>query len=539
MLRTYYAHGRPKLPIPVATLQTGTVNGNNSNYYLWVQARNRVGYNSPSDPLQLTIGAAKSLHISGVNFTALPYEGWRTVAVSLSTTSNYSDARVIAEVSLYETDQVTLRTPQDIVINAQALVTGNATYATPSLVPTSVHPEGFRIKVTSLGNVYSYIANSTLIPNGLTVLDAGSNARWVLVPSNMLNEPAVTCNKEIYQVTQEELQHSPFPVNAAINVPTKYYIQNDRPGALQSGELDLNIYKSDKSLQVSANVIVAGYVDNSTYQLDTANIQYVGAAISYPGTIFSLSKPLPAGSYLVFDVLPVIEPNQQVLPGSYLSLYPRLNTYTNVVSIENWAEGVASIAMLQALPQSVLKNQQSVHVKSLNRIYTYISDSAAAADGDVTVMPGFNPTTGRWISNSAPIGNQSITLDKLAPEVLSAFANNVANAAVTLNSSTSYTVNFNTLQSDHLVLTTPVDDGEPTIINFTHSALGNNQTNSKLLELVQRSGTVQFHSSILFPGGNQPVLSGDGKSDLLLLTIQKNAAGQVKKRAMVLHRNIG
>jgi hypothetical protein len=509
------------------------MNGNGLTYYFWIVARNRVGYNLPSNSTSLVIGAGKSLIISPVNFTKLDHEDWTEYVISTSTTNTYASSRIIYErKGTYDGLPVT--------IDSQLVLNGTYQVATEALLPSNTGiPNGYRVTVTSLNNTYYYALGSTATVNGLTVLAAGVNARWLLVPSASLIEPVANYNKELFQVVAADLKPIELPSSTAVTESVSYYIINTNIDSVLEGELDLNIFQSDNSLRVGAKVEVVGYLDMSTYVLDTTGMPYIGSLVQYPTEKVSITKPLPPNSALVFKVLVDIDSNQAVLPGTFLSLYPRLNSYITVDKVEDWAQSVDSISMLQALPLGSIKDGQSVHIKSVNKIYSYNASSVLLADGDSVVQPGFNPATGRWLSNSSTILNASITQAKLSPGVLALLEDKVENITTVLSSSAAFTLDFEAVSQDYYILKTPQNDNATTTINFKHDSLANGRTVSKLLELVQDTGEVAFHSSILFPGGNLPLLSGAAKTDLILLTLRKDSAGGIKKRATVLQRNIG
>lgn len=539
MLRTLYANGRAVLPSPTVTVGAGVMNGGGATYYFWIKARNRVGYSAPSLPTSIIVGSSSSVTIESTSFTTLPHEDWRSFVVLLGTTNVIADARVIASVKLYTENQSTPVTLSDIVLNNQQILTSTAVVNTVNDLPSYAVPEGYRILVTDLGNVYE--RKSTLVAaNNLTVLEYPTGTTWTLVQSNTLTELNLAASKELFQVTSEELEKVPvFPGNF-ITVPTLYYIFNDDTADIDAGELDLNIYRSSERIRLTAKVEVLGYLSTTSYSLDTTGIPYIGSTLDYPASTIELPKPLPAGSILVFSVLPVLDAGVELGPGEYISMYPRLNNYKTVTTVQDWAQSVDTLTELIALPLTVLKDGQSIHVKSVSAIYTYNAISALAANGDTILLPSFNPALGRWIANTSPLIDESVTEDKLAPSVLAKLDQAVQIESITINSSTSYSLDFSIIDKDWIVLTTPEDDGDDTVVNITASNITASTVITKVLELRQRTGTVIFDSSILFPGGTPPVLSGNAKTDLLILTISSSGTGTIaKKRGQLTQRNIG
>jgi hypothetical protein len=539
MLRTYYAGGRASLPTPSITTDTGAMNGSGTTYYFWIKARNRVGWNLPSPSLSLVIGGASNLIINATNFSKFIYEDWREMIITMSTTNNYSTSSVIYRQDLYSDDDITPTIISNVIISNQYVLNGSRIIATPALLPTSVLPEGFRLRITSLNNTYEYRINSFLIPDNLTVIQGTANSQWLLVESNSLTEVDTNYDKELYQVTSDDFTSISLPSSNSIEVPIKYFIKNTGSNALESGELDLNVYLSDRSLSISYKIKVLGYFDHLTNTLDTTGIQYINSVVTYPGTNITLDKDLPVDSSFVIEVLPELGIGNTILPGSFISMYPRLNTYTTVDEILTWAEGVTNIASLQAIPTTLIKDQQSVQVASVNRIYTYNSLSTLTANGSDVVAPSTNPATGRWLANTAVILDASIGYSKLDSSITTLLDENIDTNTVTIANSQTYIINLLSIGKDYLIINTPVDDGDDTIINTIATGITNNSNYAIVIELRQNTGTVLFDSSILFPGGTSPTLSGNGLNDLILLTITKDGAGVVKKRGMLLQKNIG
>jgi hypothetical protein len=538
MLRTYYAGGRASLPAPIITVPAGSMNGGGNTYHFWIKARNLVGWNTPSPVTSVVVDAAKNVVISASNFAIYAYEGWKEMSVMMNTTDDFATSRIIANVKLYDADQITLITQPSITLSQQYILTGNSTVTNIAALPTVTLPNGFRIRISNLNNVYECVNGATEIVDNLTVI-AGTGCQWHLIGTS-LTEVDTNYDKEIYQVVETDLVTLDLPSSSAIEIPTKYYILNDSGNPLSSGQLDLNVFRSDLGLQLTYNVKILGYLNLTTNVLDITGITYVNTVISYPGTKFSIPKDLPVGSALVFEVLPVLEASQVVLPGTYLTLYPRINNYVILDTLQQWSEGVDTLANLKAIPTSLIIDQQSVQVKSVNRIYTYNTDSTLTDDGEGVIISNSNPLTGRWIANSSVILDESVTESKLSPSVLALIEDVIQTNSIILSASQTYTINFDTLEDDYLILTTPLDDGDDTVINFTATTASmTNKTIAIALELRQRTGNVVFDSSILFPGGNAPALSGNGVNDLLLLYLVIDGGGNVKKRATLQQKNIG
>jgi hypothetical protein len=60
-----------------------------------------------------------------------------------------------------------------------------------------------------------------------------------------------------------------------------------------------------------------------------------------------------------------------------------------------------------------------------------------------------------------------------------------------------------------------------------------------VVELRQNTAAIAFNGSITFPGGNAPALSGNGKTDMIVLSLVKDGNGVVRKRGLLSRNDIG
>lgn len=536
-MKTTYAYGRSTLPIPNITVDaSGSISGNNSNYYFWLKARNRSGYNTPSESLELTIPNSGKLTIASTNFTTYSYEDWREIYLFINTTDNFNTSKVLLKQKLYESDQITESTLSNIVITSNAVINASRTVATINDLPTNV-PTGYRVFVTALDKYYEYDEDSTAVIDSITALEAPTG-RWLLVLSDSLTEISEGFTAEIYQVSDDDLISAPLPDLINNPVPIKYYIINDDSSPLTSGELLLNAYLSDKTLQLTYGVKLLGYLDLNTYDLDTTGISQVNTVITYPQDKIVLSKTLPVDTAFVIEITPNITYLTEVLAGTFINLYPKLVNYTTVNVINYWEDPVDDIASLKAIPLSIVKDKQSRYVLSKHIIYTYDEDSDLDDDGDLVLIPNSNPTTGRWLSPTISILPASIDETKLDDAVRLKLKGVINTTTITINTSTTYTIDLDANDLDYFIITSPNEDGDTTTINIT-ATLTNNSTKAILIELRQRTGTVEFDSAFTFPGGSIPIFSGNGKTDLFIILFNKDGSGTLKKRIFMVQKDIG
>jgi len=179
----------------------------------------------------------------------------------VSTTNSYSNARVIYKQELYQTNQYTQIALANVVINANFVLNDNGVYASSNLLPAANVPNGYRATITDRSRVFEYVIGSTSVTDDVNVLSSsiGGN-KWVYVSSNSLREQTATADKEILEVTPEELLEGQLDSYASNPVALKFWIENNGATNLTSGELLLNEYSSDKSLKLNFLVTILGYV---------------------------------------------------------------------------------------------------------------------------------------------------------------------------------------------------------------------------------------------------------------------------------------
>jgi hypothetical protein len=557
MLKTHYALGRDKLLAPIITLDTGTIQGNDNTFYFWIKARNRSGYNTLSDPTSLTIPNNSSIIISEDNFIQFNYEQWLHHSIYFSNVNNFNTSVLLYKQESYEPDQFNTVSLGDVQIDSNYIFTNINSNNTSGLIKsvadidslpnidTNEIPNGYRIKVNSTNRIYEYysikeyITNSTTLDNIFVInslpLDSGV---WSVVSSNTYNDLTSNYNKELFEVNSNEYIAAPLPSISNNVTNVIYYIVNDFNSELEVGELDLNIYNSNSTLENIFNITVLGYLNLDNYTLLTSGINYVNTVVEYPEVKIELTTPLPSNHAFVFSVAPKLTSNSVLDYGSYITLYPKLNDFTTVDKVEYWDAPVANLQDLKALPLSTFKNNQARYVISNQSVYVYNSTSDLDDDGNSVIQPTVISGNGRWLLSSNEVKDGSITPAKLSSATLDLVSQDIHTNTVTISVGSAYNINLDTITTDYLILNTPTEDGNPTIINIT-ATLSNNATKSIILELRQLTGLVQFHSSVLFPGGNIPVLSGNGKTDLIILLLTKDGTGTLKKRGILVQKDIG
>lgn len=535
-MKTIYAAGR--VSAPVITIGTGNIDGENTTYYFWKIARNRVGFSDPSEVLSLEVpSGTNSLEIATSNFTVQNYEGWTSFYIAVSNTNNFFDSRVIYRHNVYLTDQVTLAPNTTVSITEQYILTGTPEYNTPTNFPENPI-RGFRVKDNTSNNIFEYDPTSTDTIDNITVLAASPSGRWIRVKSNSFTEVFSTSNREVINVT--ELDAAPISSIAGTPIEIKYWIINDNGTNVSNRHLRLNEYLSDMSLTPNFNVKVYGYLDIENFTLDTSGISYVGNTLNYSTTDIVLPKALPDNNAFVVGVIPALNLAASITPGSTIAIYPLLSEYQVVDTVDDWDSAVEDLSELSSLTSAEYKNLQIRYVVSVDAFYRFETNSNATANGNTIIIPDTNPTNGRWIRIESNIPDGSITYDKLGSSVTNLFSSTVITKTINIALSGIYNLDLDSVDNagiDYFILNCP-DDSSPTIINPTYTA-SNNTSKTTVIEIRQGTSVVSIHTDFNYPGGNIPLLSGNNKTDLIVIEFNKDGNGTLKKRAVLANIDIG
>lgn len=540
-MKTQYASGRTQLPAPSLSAATsGNILGGGNTYYFWIKAKNRVGYNNVSDVTSLSIVDNRALTITASSFSTQSWEDWRYITLSVSTTNDYTTSRVIYKQNLYEEDQVTPLSLSDITISEDYILNSTGEVSTTANFPTINVPEGYRVKVLGLNKVYEYTSSNTLAVDNINVFSGAGAGRWIYSIENSLTPLTSTANKELAEVSQEEFLSAPLESFLTTPVPLKYYIVNDGSNALTVAQLFLNEYSSNPTVLPSFFVTILGYLNLSTFSLDTSGITNLGIAVEYPANNIALSKALPAGSAFVISITPDVITSSEILKGTYVSLYPLLAPYSLINEVKDWSEPVADIATLKALNPIQIKDGQTRLVKSVNKKYSYSPTSTLADNGTTVISPNGSPASGRWLAESTAVLPDSIGVEELDDEVLGLLGAGLNPTTITINTPTTYVIDLDTTSNDYFIINTPLTDAflTGTTINVT-ATLENNDAKAIVLEIRQSTSAVSLDASIVWPGNTPPLLSGTTKTDLVVVYLVKAGDGVLKKRALLVAQDIG
>jgi hypothetical protein len=532
-MKTIYASSKTLVAPTVSTVGGGSLAA--GTYYLWLVRRNRAGYTVPSPSASITVSSSGSIVISSDTFTTLGYEDVKESLISISSTNTYTTSRVIYKFSHFAADYITPVTPTNVTLS----VLNNSTYNNPSDISNLTGLlTGTRAALNSNGFCYEFVSGSVESVDNITVL-AHNSGRWFKTREASLYETTSLAEIDVISADQETLLVAPLENINSIPVPIKYWIVNDTGGTLTGLRLNLSEYTSDPAIRLVFGVKIIGYLNLTSFALDTTGIDNLGVVQEYPTLDIALNKGIPDGSAVVIEVTPSSQLLDGVSAQSFISIYPKLVNYALLQDLLFWDAPVDNIAALKSLNSVQYKSGQVRLVESVNRPYKYDAASTASDNGDTVLIPNTNPTTGRWVVFNPALPDGSVGLAKLSNEVITALGDQIKTNTVTISSPTNYTIDLDA-DYDYLILKTPVADISNTITNINFTAtLANNQTKALIVELVQNTGAVAFDNTILFPSGTTPVLSGNGKSDIILFSARKDSVGVVKKRGKIATTDAG
>jgi hypothetical protein len=537
-MKTVYASSRT---LTAPTITTSTLSGSvvSGTYFFFLVRRNRAGYTSPSPVATVVLSATGSITIDASNFNTLSYEDIKETLVSVSTTNDYATSRIIYKFNHFAADYITPITPADVVITANGTLNSPSAYNNPADISALTGLlTGFRVLLNGSGFCYEFVSGSVENVDNVTVL-AHSSGRWFKTREASLYETTSLAEIDVISADQDTLLVAPLENINSIPVPIKYWIVNDTGGTLTGLRLNLSEYTSDPAIRLVFGVKIIGYINLTSFVLDTTGIDNLGVIQEYPTLDIALNKGIPNGSAVVIEVTPSSQLLDGISAQSFISIYPKLVNYSLLQDLLFWDAPVDNIAALKSLNSVQYKSGQVRLVESVNRPYKYDAASVLADNGDTVLIPNTNPTTGRWVVFDPALPDGSVGLDKLSSEVVDALGDQIKTNTVTISSPTNYTIDLDA-DYDYLILKTPVADISNTITNINFTAtLANNQTKALIVELVQNTGAVAFDNTILFPSGTTPVLSGNGKSDIILFSARKDSSGIVKKRGKIATTDAG
>lgn len=365
-MTTQFASGRDSVLAPaVYVTGSGGVMGGNNNYYFWLQARNRIGYNNPSLPFTVTIpnNSTVSVVIPGLSY--LDSEDWHEFLVYTSTTNDFTTARLVGVYKALQADQTTrtqlgsdtpLETdPKQLVFTLDQHINFSSTVATPAALPSNPI-NGARRFVVSLSRLYRYDATSTAVVDNDTVLAAGTG-RWLYSASTNLIENPVSlntdrngCNQNINLADESlDLLYAVYDVTGNTGTPIRFYLRSASNTTVPKGtriSLSVRVDNVDRTDDFSGllDIVVEGKVSTTNYSLSTTNMPSAGSVVTYDHFARNIlvEDDIPPDTYLLLSVTPrfaATDLDTNITPSVGLSIYPYFDTNTSSYNETNLAIG--------------------------------------------------------------------------------------------------------------------------------------------------------------------------------------------------------
>jgi len=176
-MKIQYASGRSQICPLVGTSISGNLSEGNT-YYFWLQGRNDIGFNLPSNSTSVTVTANQAVQLTIVEDCYRAGENWQQFVISASLTNDHSESTVICVI-----DAVQSETQQPITL-PKVIVFSEDSHLDLSRTPTSSLPSGSNLKegmirqYSTNGNLYRYHPTSTATVDGSQVLSAATG-RWL------------------------------------------------------------------------------------------------------------------------------------------------------------------------------------------------------------------------------------------------------------------------------------------------------------------------------------------------------------------------
>ena len=365
-MTTQFAAGRDSLlSLAVYVTGSGGVMGGGNNYFFWLQARARNGYNFASTPFSLAVPNSCSLGVVIPNLSYLDSEDWHEFLVYTSTTNNFATSRLVGVYKALQADQVT-RTqlgsdtplesdPKQLTFTLDQHINFSSTVATPSALPSSPI-NGARRFITSLSRTYRYDATSTATVNNDTVLTA-STGRWLYSASNNLIENLTNlttdpngCNQNINLADESpDLIYAVYDVSGNAGTPIKFYLKSASNTLVPKGTrvtISVRVDNVDRTADFTGllDVVVEGRVLTSNYSLDITNMPSAGSVVVYDhfARNILLEDDLQPDQYLLVSVTPrfaATDLDTVITPSVGLSIYPYFDSNRSAYDDNNLVIG--------------------------------------------------------------------------------------------------------------------------------------------------------------------------------------------------------
>jgi len=350
MAKTLYSSGREILPVlNVQAVSGGSITSTKAGtYYFWVQGKNSIGYNKPSNIIGVNVAAGQRIQIIISTDHYRAGEFWNEFIVSFSSSNSSVNGCIALGIPALTTSQTVISLPTTVFISRDEQLELNKSVSNIASLPSGADLiNGMVRNITNLGIIYRYDSSSTLTVDNINVLAAASG-RWIKWDDGF-NINVVDTENDSIGAKQEILANADilrttydsYPADGTQGKFQKFWIVNNSTSDILSGTaIGLNVSAGgfDKSTAFNGllRIVPEGFVDLATGNLDTTDASGIGTMLgigseyiySSAGTGIRLQKSLPPNSALSLRIYPKFTANQlanQVPNGTTLSVYPTLS----------------------------------------------------------------------------------------------------------------------------------------------------------------------------------------------------------------------
>ena len=299
--------------------QLSTIPGNFSSggtLYFFLQGRNDVGYNLPSDSASISYTAGQGIEITFPGDCLRSGENILQYSLTVNTTDDPVTAKVLVNLNR---EDITLPHVLTLTEDTHILVEASVT-----AFPTgSDRIPGMMRLLTSTGLVYRYVPSSTLPDNGTTVLstDVGN---WVQAFDGFSSYVADTsedtngANLNVLDILNADaIISKSYSLDGSAGPERTYWITNDTTETISQGtrvglSISVNGEPASEEFESLIKIIFDGYVDPTDGLIDivltdgTTPMDDVGIIKDYQfgRTDLILQKPLLPGVAYQIRVFP-------------------------------------------------------------------------------------------------------------------------------------------------------------------------------------------------------------------------------------------
>lgn len=316
-MRIQYASGREQLcAVEVNPTLSGSIPA--GTYYFWLQGRNDVGFNKPSEVAMVTVNGSQGIELTIPELAFMARENWLRYVVLVNTVNNAANASILLTYDFKPTGitlpyQVVLSLPSHIELEREV-----TSFPTTNLV------NGLTLLRTSDNTIYYYVESTNQWKKNLD----GFNTGVVTDTTNVF----LGCDTDISELTStRNVIEYDYALDGSRGFGRKYWIYNETPNIFPKDRqfgLTCSIQDNDVSslFYNLFQVIFDGYFDRNTqsYITEKSNLSpfsYLDIEIPFSSNQENLvvEEDLLPNQAFQFEVFPEFNSNEL---GIGLNLIP-------------------------------------------------------------------------------------------------------------------------------------------------------------------------------------------------------------------------